>query len=158
MRRLARHLLHGSRETYEAAHRPAVIETAERYFAEWTAGRYSRIIAPLGRQIEAVEHRDGTQVAIGDLSHGTAQQLYLAVRFGLVEHFSEAAEPLPIVMDDILVNFDDERAALAARSIECLAERHQVIYFTCHPETPLVGGLQVQLDRLETVQQAAGVQ
>ena len=53
-------------------------------------------------------------------------------------------------MDDILVNFDDERAALAARSIESLAEHHQVIYFTCHPETPLVGGLQVHLDRLDT--------
>ena len=95
MAALARHILHRSRETYEAAHRPAVIQTAERYFTEWTAGRYLRIVAPLGQQIEAVEHRDGTQVAIGDLSTGTAQQLYLAIRFGLVEHFWRPIAPNP---------------------------------------------------------------
>ena len=152
---IGRHVLRQSREAYEAAHRPAVIETAERYFSAWTVGRYTRIVAPLGRQIEAVEHRDGTLVPVGDLSTGTAQQLYLAIRFGLVEHFAEAAEPLPIVMDDILVNFDDERAELAARSIEQLATRHQVIYFTCHPATPLTGGLEIHLDRLDTVAAAS---
>ena len=145
---LARHVLHGSREEYEAAHRPAVVQTAERYFSEWTEGRYTRIVAPLGSQIEAVEHRDGTIVPVGNLSTGTAQQLYLAIRFGLVERFSETAEPLPIVMDDILVNFDDERALLAARSIADLSTRHQVVYFTCHPDTPLRGDLEVELDRL----------
>ena len=51
-------------------------------------------------------------------------------------------------MDDILVNFDPDRAARAARSIEALAERQQVIYFTCHPTTPL-GGLRVELPALE---------
>ena len=126
-----------------------MIEAAEPYFEDWTAGRYHRILAPLGRQIEEVEHRDGTRVPLANLSTGTAQQLYLAIRFGLVEHFAETAEPLPIVMDDILANFDDERAARAARSIEQLAERHQVIYFTCHTETPLASGTQLHLDRLE---------
>ncbi len=151
---LGQHVLSQAREAYEAAHRPAVLEAAERYFEEWTAGRYRRILAPLGRQVEEVEHRDGTRVPLANLSTGTAQQLYLALRFGLVEHFAETAEPLPIVMDDILVNFDEERAALAARSIEQLAERQQVIYFTCHPETPLTTGTQLHLDRLETVAQA----
>jgi uncharacterized protein YhaN len=153
---LGRHVLAGARAAYEAAHRPAVIEAAERYFEEWTTGRYRRILAPLGRQVEEVEHRDGTRVPLASLSTGTAQQLYLALRFGLVEHFAETAEPLPIVMDDILVNFDDQRAALAARSIERLAERQQVIYFTCHPETPLRSGTQLHLDLLETVAQTVG--
>ncbi len=153
---LARHVLSDARRAYEAAHRPAVIEVAESYFSEWTAGRYRRILAPLGRQVEAVEHRDGTQVPLTNLSTGTAQQLYLALRFGLVEHFAATAEPLPVVMDDILVNFDPERAALTARSIERLAERQQVIYFTCHPEAPLTSGTQLHLERLETVVQAAG--
>jgi uncharacterized protein YhaN len=153
---LARQVLAHSRNDYEAAHRPAVIEAAERYFEAWTGGRYRRILAPLGRQVEEVEHRDGMRIALANLSTGTAQQLYLALRFGLVEHFAGTAEPLPIVMDDILVNFDDERAALAARSIEQLAERQQVIYFTCHPNTPLTTGKEIQLDPLETVAQSRG--
>lgn len=148
---LATEIVMRTRAAYERAHRPAVVETAERYFRDWTDGRYGRIVAPLGRQIEAVEHRDGTQVPLAGLSRGTAEQLYLALRFGLVEHFAAGAEPLPIVMDDILVNFDDERAARAARSIEELATRQQVIYFTCHPAIPLRGASEIVLPQLRTV-------
>ncbi len=112
---LARHLLWRSRHVYEEAHRPAVVTAAERHFTEWTGGRYPRIIAPLGKPIEGAERADGRQVGIPALSRGTSEQLYLALRFGLVEHFVETSgEPLPIVMDDILVNFDDDRAARAA--------------------------------------------
>ena len=119
--------------------------------AEWTDGRYPRIIAPLGKPIEGARASDGKQVGIPALSRGTSEQLYLALRFGLVEHFVETSgEPLPIVMDDILVNFDDDRAARAARSIEALAQTCQVIYFTCHPTTPL------KADKEETIRVAGG--
>ena len=148
---LARHLLWRSRHVYEEAHRPAVVTAAERHFSGWTGGRYPRIIAPLGKPIEGAERADGRQVGIPALSRGTSEQLYLALRFGLVEHFVETSgEPLPIVMDDILVNFDDDRAARAARSIEELAQTCQVIYFTCHPTTPL------QADKEETIRVAGG--
>jgi len=152
---LATEIVMRARAAYERAHRPAVVEAAERYVGEWTDGQYRRIIAPLGGQIEGMEHRDGSQVLLADLSRGTAEQLYLALRFGLVEHFAAGAEPLPIVMDDILVNFDDERAARAARSIEELATRQQVMYFTCHPETPLRAASEIVLPRLRTVADAA---
>lgn len=154
---LATAVLARTRHAYEAAHRPAVVESAERYFREWTDGRYLRILAPLGHQVEAVEHRDGTQVLLAGLSRGTAEQLYLALRFGLVEHFAAGAEPLPIVMDDILVNFDDERAARAARSIEELAKHQQVMYFTCHPETPVEPDAEIVLPRLVGVTEARTV-
>lgn len=144
---LARELLTRSRLAYEEAHRPAVVQAAERHFEAWTGGRYRRIVVPLGGAIESVVRRDGTPLRLADLSRGTAEQLYLALRFGLVERFAETTgEPLPVVMDDILVNFDDERAALAARSIEELARTCQVIYFTCHPETPLRADAQKTLD------------
>ncbi len=143
---LARDLLARSRTAYEQAHRPAVVQAAERHLAAWTGGRYPRIVAPLGASIEGVERRDGERISLTVLSRGTAEQLYLALRFGLVERFVETSgEPLPIVMDDILVNFDDARAARAARSIEALARSCQVIYFTCHPSTPLHADLETAL-------------
>ena len=145
---LGRRILSEARRAYEQAHRPAVLRAADRYLAEWTDGRYERIIAPDGGEIEAVEHRRRGRVPLTGLSAGTAQQVYLAIRLGLVELFAGGGEPLPVVMDDILVNFDPDRAARAARSIEALAERQQVIYFTCHPTTPL-GGLRVELPSLE---------
>ena len=82
-----------------------------------------------------VETEDGEGRFTEELSRGTAEQLYLALRFGPIEEFARHAEPLPVVMDDILVNFDAERAARAADAIRDLATRHQVIYFTCHAPT-----------------------
>lgn len=145
---VAKHLMHTSRVSYETAHRPAVISTAERYFNTWTDGRFTRILAPLGGSIEAVQRPDGETVALDALSTGTAQQLYLAIRFGLLEHFAQSAEPLPVVMDDILVNFDAERAALTAASIKALAKTHQVLYFTCHDEVPITADVEETLPRL----------
>ncbi len=133
-----------------------MLKTAETYSREWTAGRYRHVLAPIGSQAEAVEHQDGSNVPIDELSTGTAQQLYLAIRFGLLEHSGQNAESLPVVMDDILVNFDPERAALAARSIEELAKRQQVLYFTCHPEVPLTADVTLELPRLRTVADAMG--
>jgi uncharacterized protein YhaN len=52
-------------------------------------------------------------------------------------------------MDDILVNFDDDRAARAARSIESLAGTCQIIYFTCHATTPLRAALETTLRPLD---------
>ncbi len=143
---LAHQILNRSRSVYEEAHRPAVIEKAEYFFKGWTAGRYERIVAPLGEDIRGVVRRDGVEVGIPGLSRGTSEQLYLALRFGLVQHFVETSgEPLPIVMDDILVNFDEDRAARAARSIEELSKTCQVIYFTCHPTTPLEADVEREL-------------
>ena len=70
-----------------------------------------------------------------ELSRGTREQLYLALRFGLIREFGEHAERLPVVVDEALVNFDPERARLAAESFAQLAETNQVLVFTCHPST-----------------------
>ena len=70
-----------------------------------------------------------------ELSRGTREQLYLALRFGLIREFGEHAERLPVVVDEALVNFDPERAHLAAESFAQLADTNQVLVFTCHPST-----------------------
>ena len=67
------------------------------------------------------------------LSRGTVEQLYLCLRLGLAETFAERAESLPIILDDVLVNFDPGRAASVAEALADTAERHQVLFFTCHP-------------------------
>jgi uncharacterized protein YhaN len=147
---LAHLVLKRSRSVYEEAHRPAVVEKAEHFFRQWTDGRYERIVAPLGEDIRGIQRRDGVEIGLSALSRGTSEQLYLALRFGLVQHFVETSgEPLPIVMDDILVNFDEERAALASSSIEELAKTCQIIYYTCHPATPLEADVEHPLPRIE---------
>ena len=69
------------------------------------------------------------------MSTGTREQLYLAIRLAYVRHYCNTSESLPMVMDDILVNFDDERAR---STLACLAEisKHvQIIFLTCHDAT-----------------------
>ena len=61
------------------------------------------------------------------------EQLYLAIRFGYISAKTGGAEPLPIVMDDVLVNFDPTRAAAAAAGILHMAKSRQILFFTCHP-------------------------
>ncbi|MCA1588196.1 MAG: AAA family ATPase, partial [Chloroflexi bacterium] len=145
VRRLAVALMERTRQRYEREHRPGVIKTAEAFLAEWTDGRWVRIVAPLGGAIDGLERADGRQVAIAGLSRGTQEQLYLALRFGLIEHFADEAEPLPIVMDETLVNFDEARAERTARTIELLSARHQILYFSCRTATPLRSSAIVRL-------------
>jgi uncharacterized protein YhaN len=135
-RRIARELLRGTRRYYEAQHRPAVLERAETLFLAWTDPEYSGFDLLSGSGLAAVIAReDGVRVALEGLSRGTAEQLYLAMRLALVEHLGTQQESMPIVMDDVLVNFDPERAKAVANLLCRFAREHQVLLFTCHPST-----------------------
>ncbi|MBW3612283.1 MAG: AAA family ATPase [Chloroflexi bacterium] len=132
VRALALRLLSETRSRYERERQPDVVRAASQHFERITGGRYARVVAPPGDGDVRVETEGGQALASDELSRGTAEQLYLALRFGLIEEFARSAEPLPVVMDDILVNFDIDRASRAAAAIDDLATRHQVLYFTCH--------------------------
>ena len=132
---LARTIMGKAIEKYEQERQPGVIKEAQSFFSKMTLGRYSRIFAPLDEAKIYVEDKDGRRKDILDLSGGTAEQLYLSLRFGFVREFSKRAESLPIVFDDILVNFDPERFRAACEAIRELAKTNQILYFTCHPES-----------------------
>jgi uncharacterized protein YhaN len=67
------------------------------------------------------------------LSRGTAEQLYLALRLGLAHSFSLRQGALPIFMDDVCVNFDPKRTEQMIRTILDFGQNHQIFYFTCQP-------------------------
>ncbi len=132
---LAEYLIHQAREIFERKHQPSIIKEAGEIFSRMTGGRYRGVVSPLGENtIEAVD-RNGGRIPPEHLSRGTAEQLYLSVRFSYIRHQAHNSDPLPVIMDDILVNFDPERARSAAGAIKNLSETHQVMVFTCHPET-----------------------
>nr|HID60018.1 hypothetical protein [Desulfobacterales bacterium] len=128
-------LLRLARERYELERQPGVVKQAEAYFRSITKGRYTRLISPMNESRIEVLTPDGVRKQVDQLSRGTQEQLYLSLRFGLINEFAEKAVSLPVIMDDILVNFDPDRALSAARAILELSRLHQVIFFTCHPET-----------------------
>jgi uncharacterized protein YhaN len=66
------------------------------------------------------------------MSDGTADQLYLALRLASLEQYLENSESLPFVVDDILLRFDDARAAATLEVLAELSKKTQVIFFTHH--------------------------
>ena len=133
--RIAAHLIDQAREKYEQERRPAVLKEAERYFPHFTKGNYAEIRTPAGADRIIVLAPNGTTKDAGQLSRGTAEQLYLSLRFGFVREFVGRSEPLPLVFDDILVNFDPGRARATAEAIRDLSKDLQIFFFTCHPAT-----------------------
>lgn len=130
---LADLLLTATRRKFEEDRQPTVIRHAEQCFREITDNRYDRLYAPIGEQtVEVREAASGDTKEPEQLSRGTREQLYLALRFGLIREFSEHGERLPVIIDEALINFDPDRARRAAAAFATLAQTNQVIVFTCH--------------------------
>lgn len=133
----ARLLLHRTLRRYEQERQPAVLERASEHFSQVTSNRYRRVVvdsAPDGTSPTVqVVPENGSPVDATALSRGTIEQLYLCLRLALAESFAARYVALPIVLDDVLVNFDPARTAATAAAIAEASARHQVIAFTCHP-------------------------
>ncbi|MDA8039820.1 MAG: hypothetical protein M0Z69_11815, partial [Actinomycetota bacterium] len=115
---------------------PEVVRRASEHFRMITSGRYERVIvdpSDVNRPTIRVVSSTGESLDSSDLSRGAAEQLYLSLRLGLAEEFADRAVALPFVLDDVLVNFDQERAKAVVRDLTDTATRHQVLLFTCHP-------------------------
>lgn len=132
---IADELLLRTRMKFEEERQPGVIQHAQKFFATITDQRYDRLYSPIGEQMLTVIERTGVRKQPNELSRGTREQLYLSLRFGLIREFGERTERLPVVVDEVLVNFDPDRAQRAARAFAELAQTNQVLVFTCHPET-----------------------
>jgi len=132
---LSRTLMKKAVENYEKERQPGVVKEAQTFFSRMTLGNYTRIYAPLDESRIYIEDKNGNRKEIFELSRGTAEQLYLSLRFGFIREFGKRAEILPVVFDDILVNFDPARFEAACEALKELTKSNQVLYFTCHPET-----------------------
>jgi uncharacterized protein YhaN len=130
---LCRALLDETRKIYETERQPDVLRQASSFFKLITESKYCRVIAPLDGGDIQVERADGLRLSPQLLSRGTGEQLYLAMRLALVREYANHVEPLPVIFDDIFVNFDPERTRNCILAVRELAASHQVLLFTCHP-------------------------
>ncbi len=133
----ARLLLERTLRRHEQERQPAVLARAGERFTKVTEGRYVHLLPSVdedgGGEAIRVVSASGAELDASALSRGSVEQLYLCLRIGLAETFAERAEALPLILDDVLVNFDPARAASVAELLAETAEHHQVLFFTCHP-------------------------
>jgi uncharacterized protein YhaN len=121
---------------YEETKQPAVIEAARGIFSQMTSGAYPKIINRVeDGEITIRDNKDKSK-SINEMSRGTIGQLLLALRLGLIKVYEDGgSEPMPIVMDDIMVNFDDERGPVAIKALADFARDRQILVLTCHQNT-----------------------
>ncbi len=127
---LAKTLLQQTMDRYKRDRLPRVIKQANDYFSFLTSKAYKQIhIQPEGKLY--IERKDGLLFDPGELSQGTAEQLYIAIRFALVNELYHDY-PFPLIIDDGFVNFDAQRTERVIQLIHHLKDKNQMIFFTCH--------------------------
>ncbi len=106
---------------------PQIMTAATTYFALLTGDRFHKITFT----DDTVTVEDAAQITydVGELSRGTAEQLYVALRFAFTKVMADEIE-LPIIIDDSFVNFDRDRTKNAFALLKQLQQTTQILYFT----------------------------
>jgi uncharacterized protein YhaN len=133
--RLATKILQAEIERYREKSQGPVLRRAAELFPLVTERRFISLQPDYGSGDEPVlvgVRENGERVALAGMSDGTQDQLYLALRLASLEKFMADSEPLPLLVDDALVNFDNDRARAALKVLGDLAATTQVIFFTHH--------------------------
>jgi uncharacterized protein YhaN len=131
-----------------------ILRKASGFFGRITCGAFEGIRAdhdPDGKPVlVGVRPGGGGTVPVGGMSEGTADQLYLSLRLAGLEDYLDANEAMPFIVDDILVKFDDERAAAALEVLAELSEKTQVVFFTHHRHLVAIAEARLPAARLTT--------
>lgn len=150
--RVAAYVLRMAIERYREANQEPLLARAGEIFQSLTLGSFSGLRADVDDRdqhvLQGVRPGGGALVTVGGMSEGTADQLYLALRIACLERHLDRNEALPFILDDVLVNFDDGRAAAALDVLADVSKRTQVIYFTHHVHLAELARERVAGDRL----------
>jgi uncharacterized protein YhaN len=133
--RLACGILRQQVEIYRDENQGPVIRRASELFPKLTRNSFASLKTGFDEKDRPVllgVRPHGEEVAVAGMSEGTRDQLYLALRLASLERQLENAEPIPFIVDDILMSFDNDRARDALRVLAELCPRTQVLFFTHH--------------------------
>ena len=125
---IAMETLAAARAEIQRRYAPRITRQAQELLAKMTDGRYHSVTMGEDFSLQAAAEREDTLHDALWRSDGTMDQLYLALRLAVAEELTPNA---PLILDDVLVRFDDERMRRAVNILRELAENRQVILFTC---------------------------
>lgn len=127
-------LLTRAQSIYESGRQPEIMKMANEFLKDMTMGKYALHISENGKDIYIEDSMHGVKTE-KIWSSGTGDQVYLAIRLAMALSFGEHIEPLPIVLDDIFVRFDEKRQRETLRFLMDLGKKQQIFLFTCHERT-----------------------
>ena len=110
---------------------PALGARAAEIFSVITGGRYDKVLLSRDFSLSAEMAGDPVSRSVRLLSQGAADQLYLAVRLAICDMVLPGDKRVPLVLDDALVTFDDDRLRAALDYLLAESHRRQILLFTC---------------------------
>ena len=132
---LQKAVLRRSIEVYRDRNQGAILLKADELFSALTEGAYRGVKADIddkGETIPLAEHADCGSLEISSLSDGARDALYLALRLAAIDKHNASFEAIPFVADDLLINFDNQRAKATLKVLSEFSEAGQVLFFTHH--------------------------
>jgi exonuclease SbcC len=121
-------------QAYREQHQGPLLKRAAEVFARITLGSFSGLTVDYEdeRQVLLGVRSDATRVPVMGMSQGTRDQLFLSLRLAAIEQHIDGRGPFPVIVDDLLVQFDDDRAVATLEALAELSARTQVLFFTHH--------------------------
>ena len=110
---------------------PALGARAAEIFSAITVGRYDKVLLSRDFSLSAEMAGDPVSRSVRLLSQGAADQLYLAVRLAICDMVLPGDKRVPLILDDALVTFDDDRLRAALDYLLAESHRRQILLFTC---------------------------
>lgn len=149
--KVANQILKREIELYRRDHQDPVLKIASRYFSELTCGAYEGLKTDVddnGQPVLVGATKVVRSRSVDQMSSGTRDQLYLALRLATLEWRLEKHQPMPFIADDLLVNFDDARSDATLRALSDLGVKNQVILFTHHSQIVTIAEALGRKDRI----------
>ncbi|MDA2938586.1 AAA family ATPase [Acidobacteria bacterium AH-259-A15] len=133
--RLAHSILSRQIEHYRRDNQGPLLRRASELFSTITTNSFSGLETDYDEKDEPMlvgVRPSGERVRVEGMSDGTRDQLYLSLRLTDIERHVEMNESIPLIADDILIKFDDQRAKVTLRMLADLSTKTQVVFFTHH--------------------------
>ncbi len=116
---------------------PHLLPYASKWIRQITAQKYEQLLLDHQekKDLKIVVPELSEHKPIEELSTGTIDQIYFALRLAMLEFYSERTKTyLPFILDDCFVHFDQERLIESLEILGNIAKRHQVILCTCQSQ------------------------
>jgi uncharacterized protein YhaN len=153
--RLAQRILRDAIARYRSAHEGPLLARANTLFPALTCERYARLETDVDERDEDVliaVTADGSRRRVPELSDGTREQLFLALRLAAIERHVATAEAVPVLFDDVLLESDDERAQRILAALAELATQTQVLVLTHHRHLVEIARATLPKRRLDVIE------
>ena len=132
---LSKEVLRQAIEDYRQQHQGPLLTRAGNFFHMITESSFSSLRQGFDGNDNPIllgVRNTGKELTVDKMSDGTVDQLFLALRLAAIERYMELSEPIPLILDDLLVLFDDPRSEATLKVLNMISKKTQVLFLTHH--------------------------